>query len=70
MIDIHLDPELAARLEAVATKTGRDAGAYLQEAIRESIEDLEDIAAAEAVLANPGRRYTMEEVIAELGLEN
>ena len=68
MIGIRLEPELEQRLEAIAAKTGRSIGSYVGEAVREKIEDLEDIAAAAAVLNNPGRRWTMEEVERELGL--
>jgi hypothetical protein len=36
--------------------------------IEKRMEDLEDVHMAERVLAEPGRRYTLEEVEQELGL--
>ena len=39
---IRLDPEIEARLERLARKTGRTKTYYAREAILEHLEDLED----------------------------
>ena len=69
MLDIRLEPELQQRLEAVAAKTGHTASEFVSEAIRERIEDFEDTAAALAVLKNPGRIWTMEEIMSHVDLK-
>jgi RHH-type transcriptional regulator, rel operon repressor / antitoxin RelB len=70
MVGIRLEPELERRLDAIAAKTGRSKSHYVREAIHGLIEDWEDTAAAIAALEHPGRRWTMEEVAGELGLED
>lgn len=57
MLAVRLDPDLEARLEAVARRTGRSKSFYAREALREKIEELEDIA-------------LLEEVVKRLGLED
>ena len=43
MLALRLPPDLEARLEALARKTGRTKSYYAREAIVESIDDLEDL---------------------------
>ena len=71
MLAVRLDPDLEARLTAVATRTGRSKSYYARQAIAEKIEELEDIALLEESLRDPdaGRRYSLEEVMRDLGLE-
>lgn len=68
MLAIRLDPEIESRLEALAKKTGRTKTFYAREAILEHLEDMEDYYLALETLQNPGRRYSREEVMRELGL--
>ena len=70
MLNISLEPELEQRLQALAAKSGHSTAQLAREAIIEMVESQEDLAAAKAVLANPGRRWTMEEVARELDLED
>lgn len=51
MLAIRLPPEIEARLEALAKKTGRTKTFYAREAILEHIADLEDLYLAEKRLA-------------------
>ena len=71
MLAVRLDPDLEARLTAVATRTGRSKSYYARQAIAEKIEELEDIALLEEALRDPdaGTRYSLEEVMRDLGLE-
>ena len=71
MLAVRLDPDLEARLTAVATRTGRSKSYYARQAIAEMIEELEDIALLEEALRDPdaGTRYSLEEVMRDLGLE-
>ena len=71
MLAVRLDPELEARFNAVAKRTGRSKSYYTREALREKIEELEDIALLEEALRDPvaGKRYSLEEVIRDLGLD-
>jgi len=72
MLAVRLDPDLEARFNAVAKRTGRSKSFYAREALREKIEELEDIALLEEALRDPdaGKRFTLEEVIRDLGLED
>jgi len=71
---IRLDPETEQRLTALAEKTGRTKAYYLREFIERGLEDLEDYYAAEAAMERyrrgEERVYTLEEVSAELGLDD
>jgi len=70
MLAIRLPAEIENRLSELAAKTGRTKTYYAKKAILEKLEDMEDIYLALEVLQNPGRVWTMEEVEAELDLEN
>jgi RHH-type rel operon transcriptional repressor/antitoxin RelB len=72
MLAVRLDADLEARLNAVVKSTGRSKSYYLREALREKIEELEDIALLEEALRDPdlGRRVTLDEMKRELGLDD
>ncbi|HEY7806026.1 MAG TPA: DUF6290 family protein [Croceibacterium sp.] len=71
MLAVRLDPDLEARLDAVARRTGRSKSYYAREALLEKIEELEDIALLEEALKDPdyGKRISLEEMKRELGLD-
>jgi len=68
MLAIRLQPEIEARLERLAKKTGRTKTFYAREAILQHLEDLEDYFLAAEAAKNPGRDYSSKEVKRELGL--
>lgn len=72
MLAVRLDPDLESRLTAVAKRTGRSKSYYAREALREKIEELEDIATLEEALRDPdlGQRVTLDELVRELGLDD
>jgi RHH-type rel operon transcriptional repressor/antitoxin RelB len=72
MLAVRLDPELEARLAAVAKRTGRSKSYYARQAILEKIEEMEDIADAEAILRDhdPSGNVSLAEVKRRLGLDN
>ena len=72
MLAVRLDADLEARLTAVAKRTGRSKSYYVREALREKIEELEDIALLESALRDPeaGQRISHEQMRRELGLDD
>jgi RHH-type transcriptional regulator, rel operon repressor / antitoxin RelB len=72
MLAIRLDAALEARLAALAEQTGRTKTFYARAAIAEYIDDLEDYYLAEKRWKEfvPGTGIPLEQVIAELGLDN
>lgn len=68
MLAIRLKPDLEARLDALAKKTGRTKTFYAREAIEEHLEDMEDYYLALEASRKPGRIYTAAEAKGELGL--
>lgn len=66
---IELDPEIEKRLETLAVQTGMSTDDHVREALLSYIEDLEDGAIAAERLRNPGKRWTLDEVERELGLD-
>ena len=64
MLALRLPPEIEARLDALAKKTGRTKSYYAREAIIEHLEDLEDIhLAEERVRTDTGERISLEEIM-------
>jgi len=70
MLAVRFDPDLEARLTAVAKRTGRSKSYYARQAIEEKIEELEDIADAEEILRthDPSKNVSLAEVKRRLGL--
>ena len=70
MTSVRLSTELEARLERLATLTGRTKTFYIRQLIEEHIDELEDRYIAEHRLENPDERLTSQQVRQELGLED
>ena len=69
MLAIRLPDDIEQRLAELARKTGRTKTFYAREAILTHLEDLEDCYLAEERLAEPARRWSHEDLEAELDLE-
>ncbi len=69
MLAIRLPEDIEQRLAHLAEKTGRSKTYYAKEAILRYLEDLEDTYIAIERLEHPGRLWSNNEVIKELGLE-
>ena len=71
---LHLPDELARRLDRLADRTGRSKTFYMVEAIREHLDDLEDLYLAEQRLidiqAGKSQAVPLEEVLDLYGLES
>jgi len=71
---IRLEPEIEARIDALAERTGRTKAYYLRELIHNGLEDLEDYYAAveisERIRRGEEKTYPLAEVIRELGLDD
>ncbi len=64
MLALRLPADLEKRLDDLAKKTGRTKSFYARQAIVEYIDDLEDIALAEAALADDdGSRFSLDEIM-------
>ena len=66
MLTLRLSPEIEARLDALAKKTGRTKSFFAREAILRHIEDLEDFQLARRRLDRRRQRVSLEELEAEL----
>ena len=71
---LRLPDDIGKRLTELAKRTGRSKTYYTLEAIREHLDDLEDLYIAEQRLADikagRSRTYSVEEVRRELGLDS
>ena len=72
MLAVRLDADLEQRLNAVAKRTGRSKSYYAREAIRDKIEELEDLALLEEALKtyDPSTNVPLTEVMRRLGLDD
>ncbi len=72
-VSLRLPDEVTQRLESLAALTGRSKTFYMVEAIREHIDDLEDLYLAEQRLidhrAGKTQSVPLEEVMKRYGLE-
>ncbi|MCO6392196.1 TraY domain-containing protein [Aliihoeflea aestuarii] len=71
---VRLKPEIEARLDALAAKTGRTKAFYLRQIVEDGIDDLEDYYRAEEISKRirRGEETTkpLEQVMRELGLDD
>lgn len=71
---IRLEPEIEARLDALATRTGRTKAYYLRQLINNGLGDLEDYYAAveisERVRRGEEKTHAWTDVRRELGLDD
>ena len=71
-VSIRLPDDISTRLQDLAKITGRSKTFYMIEAIREHLDDLEDVYIAEKRLieirAGRSKTYSLEEVERSLGL--
>ncbi len=68
MLALRRKPELEARLERLAKKTGRTKSFYAREAIEEHLAEMELAYAALKAKKNPGKIYSAAEAKRALGL--
>ena len=73
-VAFHLPDEVARRLDRLADRTGRSKTFYMVEAIRDHLDDLEDLYLAEQRLidiqAGKSQTVPLEHVLAIYGLES
>jgi RHH-type rel operon transcriptional repressor/antitoxin RelB len=67
MLSIQLDPEIERRLSELAKRSGKTEADYARELIE---DDIDDIYTAEARLADPQPRLSLDQVRKELGLDD
>jgi RHH-type rel operon transcriptional repressor/antitoxin RelB len=70
MLAIRVSEEIENRLQSLAHKTGRTKTYYARKAILEFLEDMEDTYLALERLETPQKRWTQEELEAEIDLAN
>ena len=72
-VSIRLPDDVSTRLQNLAQLTGRSKTFYMIEAIREHLDDLEDLYIAEQrlieVRAGRSKTHSLEEVMKRYGLE-
>ena len=72
-VSLRLPVEMIERIERLAKATGRSRTFYMQEAIKQKLEDLEDLYLTEQTLidirAGKSRLHTLDEVEEALGLD-
>lgn len=71
-VSVRLPDDVSARLQDLAELTGRSKTFYIVEAIREHLDDLEDLFLAEkrliAIRSGRSKTHSLEEVERSLGL--
>lgn len=70
MLALRLPQEIEDRLNALADKTGRTKSTIAREAILEHLQDLEDVAEAEARVREAGDTIGWEELKARVFSDN
>ncbi|GAA3062885.1 TraY domain-containing protein [Rhizobium viscosum] len=74
MLALRLPPEIEARLDALAKRTGRSKSFYARQAILEHLDDMEDIFLAEKRLEEFRKGETdtvpLPELMKRYGVEN
>jgi RHH-type rel operon transcriptional repressor/antitoxin RelB len=71
---VRFEPDIEARLNALAKRTGRTKAYYLREMAERYLEDMEDyydaVEVMERVRRGEEKVYTLEEIARDFGLED
>jgi RHH-type rel operon transcriptional repressor/antitoxin RelB len=70
MLSLRLSDDVETRLAQLAETTGRTKTFYAKEAIMKYLDEMEDTYIAISRVENPGKRLSMADVDAELGLDD
>lgn len=70
MLSVRLEADIENRLGELAAKTGRTKSYYVREAIVQFLEDMEDRYIAIERLEHPAKRWELDELERDLGLES
>lgn len=70
MITVHLPSEIEQRIAALAARTGRTETFYIEEAIIEYLDELEDKYLSLNRLENPTKRWTLDEMEQGIDLDS
>ena len=70
MLSLRLSDDVETRLAQLAETTGRTKTFYAKEAIMKYLDEMEDTYIAISRVENPGKRLSMADVEAELGLDD
>ena len=62
MITVRLPPEIEQRIADLSARTGRTKTFYVEQAILEHLDELEDEYLALHRLENPAKRWTLDEM--------
>ena len=66
LTSVRLEQELASRLADLAKQTGRSKAYYIQEAVRQKLEDMEDIYLSLQRLEKKEKMWSLDEVEREI----
>ncbi len=70
MITVRLPPEIEQRIADLSARTGRTKTFYVEQAILEHLDELEDEYLALYRLENPAKRWTLDEMEQGLDMES
>lgn len=70
MITVHLPSEIEQRIADLAARTGRTETFYIEEAIIEYLDELEDKYLSLNRLENPTKRWTLDEMEQGIDLDS
>lgn len=74
VLSLRLPKDTKKRLDSLSAQTRRPASVYVHEALEKYLDDLEDYYLAaeerEAIRAGKSKTYSLEEVKADLGLDD
>jgi len=62
MLSVRVPDEMEARLEKLATLTGRPKSFYVREALQAHLDEIEEAYTALYRLEHPAKRWTLEEL--------
>lgn len=70
MASIHIPADLEKELERAVRESGKSKEIVVREALIRYFEDVQDLAAAEEALKEPGRSMSLDELERNLGLDH